>query len=62
MNDPRQIQTAKGKRGEEAANGALAVTGRIIQESGGGLGGLLVGAVNAPARGRVVRLASSEAG
>jgi len=62
MNDPRQIQTAKGKRGEEAANGALAVTGRIIQESGVGLGGLLVEAVNAPARGRVVRLASSEAG
>ncbi|GGC75746.1 hypothetical protein [Chelatococcus reniformis] len=60
MADARPPASGKGKPLDEAPNGStMIVTGRIFQEAGGGVGGLLVEAVDVRQQGEVVRLGSA---
>ena len=60
MTDVRQSSDGKGKPGEESPKLAgLTVTGRVSQESGAAITGLLAEAVDARVRDQCVRLASA---
>lgn len=56
----RQSSRGKEMPGEEAAtHTSLTVTGRVTQDSGGAIGGLLAEAIDVRARGQLVRLGTA---